>query len=162
MWSTYFREIPFTTSKYKSKTLLIPSLTIQIMNLIMIKYIINFILTISLPVQLKPSPSYPWLQEQLCDPSVFVQFAFSSHLLMFIAHWLNLASDKHKIIDYSQVSNRYGNQNILSLTYHHSGYHFPDILCYKYTYGCHGDSHMLRCHGNHAILPRIRWYLCER
>ena len=46
------------------------------------------IMLIILPVQLNPSPSYPCLQEQMCDPAVFVQSAFSWHLLAFVAHSL--------------------------------------------------------------------------
>ena len=42
----------------------------------------------TIPEQLKPFPSYPELQEQLYEPGVLVQFAFSSHLLMFVPHSL--------------------------------------------------------------------------
>jgi len=37
-------------------------------------------------VQLKPSPEYPTLHEQLKLPIVFVQMAFSSHPPLFVKH----------------------------------------------------------------------------
>ena len=49
-----------------------------------------------IPVQLFPSPVYPWVQWQECDPYVFVQTAFLWHLCLFSLH--SSKSDSIKLI----------------------------------------------------------------
>ena len=41
---------------------------------------------LNVPVQLRPSPIYPGLHEQTCDPSVLLQVAFTWHLSGYAMH----------------------------------------------------------------------------
>ena len=41
---------------------------------------------LTIPVQLRPSPVYPGLHVQTCDPFVLLQVAFTWHLPWFVSH----------------------------------------------------------------------------
>ena len=81
------KEIFNTQSSISEKVIQI----IYISNYSFISYKMKF-----LPVQLCPSPVYPLLQLQLCDPSVFVHFALTSHPPWFFKH--SLISKRLKVI----------------------------------------------------------------
>ena len=54
--------------------------------IVIVKWIWKLLRLLNVPVQLRPSPIYPGLHEQTCDPSVLLQVAFTWHLPGYVMH----------------------------------------------------------------------------